>query len=525
MGVFLGALGGGRYSMRIDGIKLPIGKSENEVFEICLKKSRLQRSAVKQFRILKKSVDARDKQDVKYVFSAEISDRETEDKPFTLLPCRGGKTVIAGFGPAGMFCALYLARAGYKPIVLERGENVDDRKKSVYKFVNERILNENSNIQFGEGGAGAFSDGKLASGVSGEFTRRVLSDFVSFGAPKEIEWESKPHIGSDRLPSVVKNLRREIERLGGEVKFSAKLVGVKTSRGKVVAAITDAGEIECDRIVLAIGHSARDTFKTVLSAGAIIEPKPFAMGFRIEHLQSEISLAQYGEKFAALLPAADYRLSSRKGTRGVFTFCMCPGGYVIPSSSEENGVVTNGMSLYARAGENANSAVLCEVYPSDFPKGVLGGAEMQREIEKKAFLLGGGNYNAPVQTLKDFFDGIKTTALKRVKPTYPIGYEFADLGGVYIKPIIENLKSGIKDMGQKLKGFDCGDAVLTGVETRSSSPVRILRGENYESVSVENLYPCGEGCGYAGGIMSAAIDGIKVAEAIAKKENERFNNI
>lgn len=525
MGVFVGAGGGGRNTMRIDNVKLPIGESENEVFEICLKRSRLKRSAVKYFKILKKSIDARDKRDVKFVYSAEISDKEIKIAPLSLPHCRGGKTVVVGFGPAGMFCALYLARAGYKPIVVERGESVDDREKSVYKFVNERILNENSNIQFGEGGAGAFSDGKLSSGVSGEFTRTVLSDFVSFGAPKEIEWEAKPHIGSDLLPSVVKNLRKEIERLGGSVRFSTRLTGIKTVGGKIAAAITDAGEIECDRLVLAIGHSARDTYKAMLAAGATIEPKPFAVGFRIEHLQRDISLAQYGEKFAPLLPAADYRLASRKGERGVFTFCMCPGGYVLPSSSEEGGVVTNGMSLYSRSGENANSAVLCEVYPSDFPVGALGGAEMQREIEKKAFMLGGGNYCAPVQTVKDFFDGVKTAALKSVKPTYPIGYELTDLNGVYIKSVTENLKSGIRDMGEKLKGFSSDDAVLTGVETRSSSPVRILRGENYESISIENLYPCGEGCGYAGGIMSAAIDGIKVAAAIAKKENERSYNI
>ena len=527
MGVFFGEVRVGRFIMiKIENIKLPVTAGFDEVYEECLKRAKIKRGSVKHFKILKKSLDARDKTDLKFVYSAEISDRKEKEAVFTVPEYKGGgNTVITGFGPAGMFCALYLARAGYKPIVIERGLDADNRKKSLDKFINDKILDENSNIQFGEGGAGTFSDGKLNSGVSGELTRTVLKDLVSFGAPKEIEWEAKPHVGSDRLPTVVKNIRREIERLGGKVMFSTTLTGFKSKSGKIVSAITNRGEIECERLVLAVGHSARDTFSSLLSSGITIEPKPFAVGLRIEHLQREISVSQYGEKFASLLGSADYRLASRKGNRGVFTFCMCPGGYVTASSSETGGVVTNGMSLYDRNGENANSAVLCEVYPSDFPVGALGGVELQRKIEKSAFLLGGSDYSAPVQTVKDFLEGNLTTKLGRVRPTYPIGYKFADLNELFIKDISDNIKSGIVDMGNKLKGFSDGEAVLTGAETRSSSPVRIIRGENFESLSMENLYPCGEGCGYAGGIMSAAIDGIKVAYQIGKKSNERIYNL
>lgn len=509
--------------MKIDNVKLSPFASESELMRLASQKSRIKPSKVKTFKVLKKSLDARDKSDVKYVYSVEISDREEIDTSFKIPTVDTQKKVgIIGFGPCGIFCALYLARAGFKPIVFERGKSVEERQKSVNKLITDKILDENSNVQFGEGGAGTFSDGKLNTGVSSPLIKTVLKDFVKYGAPKDVEYLAKPHIGSDNLPKVVSNMRKEIIRLGGEVWFDSKVEDIVIKSGKVVGVKVGGNEIEVDDLVIAVGHSARDTFYMLRDKGFEMERKAFAMGVRIEHLKSDVDVCQYGEKFASVLPSADYRLSSRKGSRGVFTFCMCPGGFVMPSTSEEGMVVTNGMSLYKRDGQNSNSAVLCEIYPDDFKSGVLGGVELQRDLERLAYLSGGKDYCAPVQTYKDFCDGGVKTPFTRVKPTYSVGYTPFDLNKILPKFVAENLKIGIEDMASKLKCFNDQASVLTGVETRSSSPIRVLRGEDGQATKIKNAYPAGEGCGYAGGIMSAAVDGIKTAIKIVEKHFGRI---
>ena len=504
--------------MKIDNLKLAVGKSQEELFYLALKKSGIKKQSVKHFKILKKSLDARDKNDIKYVYSVDVSDREEKGQKLNLPTIDSPKRIgVIGFGPCGIFCALYLARAGFKPIVFERGKSVEERQKSVNKLINERILDENSNIQFGEGGAGTFSDGKLNTGVSSPFIKTVLRDFVSFGAPEEIEYLAKPHIGSDNLPKVVSSIRKEIIRLGGDVRFNSKVSDVIIENGKAVGVKVNGEIVDVDDLVIAVGHSARDTFYMLKDKGFEMQKKAFAMGVRIEHLRRDINLCQYGEKYADILPSADYSLSSKKSGRGVFTFCMCPGGFVMPSASEEGGVVTNGMSNFLRDGENSNSAVLCEIYPEQFKDGVLGGVELQRELERLAFTSVGSNYNAPVQTFKDFCNGGTNTPFSTVKPTYSVGYEMFDLNKILPHYMAESLKIGIEDMGRKLKCFSSPSAVLTGVETRSSSPVRVVRGEDGTASIASNVYPAGEGCGYAGGIMSASIDGIKTAFKIIQK--------
>ncbi len=513
--------------IRIDGIRLPVGADDREAIAIAAKKARIRGKETDGLRIVKKSIDARDKSDVRYVYAVS----NIAGVPEVRLPSPGEKrkVAIAGFGPAGIFCALLLARAGFSVTVFERGKRVEDRKKSVDKFINERLLDPESNVQFGEGGAGTFSDGKLNTGVSGPLIRFVLNEFVLHGAPEDILYLAKPHVGSDRLPAVVKNLREEILRLGGEIRFGEKVEDVRITNGRVTAVVAGKTEYPCDAFVLAVGHSARDTFALLKEKGVAMERKAFAMGFRIEHPQREISVSQYGGKFAPLLPPADYRLATHKAERGVFTFCMCPGGYVMPAASEEGMVATNGMSNYLRDRENANSALLCEILPEDFCEGVLGGVELQRKLERAAFCLGGGDYSAPAQRVGDYLASRKTKCFGRVKPTYPLGVTGCDLSSLFPKAIDDCLKTGISDLGKKLLGFDDADAVLTGVESRSSSPVRILRNERGESVNTEGLYPCGEGCGYAGGIMSAAVDGIRIATAVAENlggksaENSRGN--
>ena len=420
--------------------------------------------------------------------------------------------VIAGFGPAGMFAGLLLAREGYRPVILERGDSLDERTKRVREFCAGGALDPCSNIQFGEGGAGAFSDGKLTTRINDPLCGFVLRELVRFGAPEEILYKAKPHIGTDLLTEAVKGIRREIERLGGRVLFRSELTGLSVSNGRLRAVSTGRGALETQTLVLAIGHSARDTFRMLAESGLELTPKPFSVGVRIEHPQSEVDEALYGGYAGhPALGHAEYQHSLRdeKSGRAVYTFCMCPGGYVVPAASEEGGVVTNGMSFHARDGANANAALVVSVDGRD-AGGVLGGMELQRSLERAAYAVGG--YRAPVQTVGSFLGG--NEPIGRVRPTYPIGVVGTDLRRLFPREISELLEAGIRAFGRRQAGFDAPYALLTGVETRTSSPVRITRGDDLQAPGFEGLYPCGEGAGYAGGIMSAAVDGLRVAGKI-----------
>ncbi len=427
------------------------------------------------------------------------------------------RPVVVGFGPAGIFAALLLARSGLRPIVVERGEDADNRKKSVYAFFNGGLLNTESNVQFGEGGAGTFSDGKLNTGIKDFRCRTILETFVEFGAPKKILYEAKPHIGTDILIDVVKNIRKEIISLGGQVLFNTRVVGFSFENNITSVKLSDATEITTDNVVLATGHSARDIYKYLNENGVDMCQKPFAVGVRIEHLQNDINEALYG-KFSThpALDAASYKLAVHLGDgRGIFTFCMCPGGQVINSSSERGCLAVNGMSYSKRDGKNSNSALLVSVLPEDFPDDdILAGCKLQYEIEKKAFDIGGGK--VPVTTVGHLLNNDKpefTDILPTVKPSTI----FAELSDIFPNFIVDSLKEGLPLLDKKIKGFAKSSAIITAPETRSSAPVRILRDDNLESLTIKGLYPCGEGAGYAGGIMSAAVDGLLCAEKIAEK--------
>ena len=425
--------------------------------------------------------------------------------------------VVVGFGPCGMFCALALARAGLKPLVIERGQDVDTRQKDVEAFLNGGKLNTESNVQFGEGGAGTFSDGKLNTGIKDPRCRAVLEEFVSCGANEKILTDAKPHIGTDVLVNVVKNIRNEIISLGGKVLFGTRLEKINTYNNKVYSVVANGKEIACDTVVLATGHSARDVFEHLYDIGIVMERKAFSVGVRIEHLQENINKALYGEFYNhPALSAADYKLAVHlTNGRGVYTFCMCPGGEVINSSSEEGMLAVNGMSYSRRDGKNANSALLVGVNPDDFSgNNVLAGCELQRKIERAAYTVRNGA--VPVTTVGEFVFG-KKAEIGEVEPTVKPSYAFANFCDIFPSFVTDSLKEGILEFDKKIKGFADKSAVLTAPETRSSSPVRILRNENFESVNLEGLYPAGEGAGYAGGIMSAAVDGIKVAEIIINK--------
>ena len=458
---------------------------------------------------------------------------EYGSEPLTARP------LIVGFGPAGMFAALILAENGYNPIVIERGSDVETRTREAERFIKTGKLNTETNIQFGAGGAGTFSDGKLVTRINDSRCAYVLRRLVEFGAPEEVRWLAKPHVGTDKLLGVVDGIAKRIEALGGEILFDTKLEDVNLINGRVASVnITSRGTrdtIECGAVILAIGHSARDTYDMLASRGFLLAPKPFSVGVRTEHLQSDIDAALYGDAVnicdasgKRVLPAGEYSLSYREAqsgivsdsARGVYSFCMCPGGEVMASASEEGGVVTNGMSRYARDGKNANAAIVVSVFPEDIGGTWQDGVKFQRTLERAAYKAadtGEHDYRAPVETLGDFLDGKTShfTEPSRVLPTYRNGvYTLCDMSGILPKFVCDMLKKGFNNFGRKIRGFDARDTVLTGVETRTSSPVRIVRGENMTANAAANLYPCGEGAGYAGGITSAAVDGLGAASAL-----------
>jgi len=529
--------------IQISGINLPFDHNDEDLRLAVLKALNVIAGDLISISIKKTSLDARKKTAIRrvYTLQIELSDEKSvlskhkNDHNITeakikeyqipaLIRKPDLRPIVIGTGPAGLFAGLILAEVGLNPLLIDRGKPVRERTKDTYNFWNNRELNPESNVQFGEGGAGTFSDGKLQTRVKDKLNRdkKVLQELVMAGAPEEILYKNKPHVGTAKLVKVVENIRKRIIRLGGEYEFQSrvddllvnenKLEGVKLQNGK---------EIFSNQAILAIGHSARDTFQMLQDRGVKLEAKPFSVGFRIEHPQELINLSQYGRHAKnPRLGAADYQLAHHSSYgRTVYSFCMCPGGTVIAASSELGTVVTNGMSQYKRNEINANSAIVAEVVPADFENYPLGGIDFQRQWEEKAFIDGGGNFNAPCQLVGDFLGGKSSDALGSVQPSYLPGIRLNDLRKSLPGSVVAAIQEALPAFDKKIRGFSNPDAVLTGIETRTSSPVRILRGRDYQSISIQGLYPAGEGSGYAGGILSSAMDGIKVAEALIKHIN------
>ncbi len=530
--------------IRITELALPLDHPEDALHSAILKRLKIQESDLLSFSVFKRSYDARKKNsEITFIYiidleaknEAKILARFADDKNVRPAPDTNyypvgrapeglsERPIVIGFGPCGLFAALNLAQMGFKPIVLERGKNVRDRTRDTWALWRKKVLTPESNVQFGEGGAGLFSDGKLYSQIKDPkfYGRKVMAEFVKHGAPQEIMYVSKPHIGTFRLTGVVSSMREEINRLGGEVRFEQKVVDLLIENGRIQGVVLASGETLRSRyVVLALGHSSRDTFRMLHSRGVYVEAKPFAVGFRIEHPQSQIDQARLG-KFAGhpQLGAADYKLVYHaQNGRAVYSFCMCPGGTVVAATSEPERVVTNGMSQYSRNERNANAGIVVGINPEqDFPGGPLAGVEFQEKLESQAYILGGSDYCAPGQLVGDFIRGKASTEFGDVEPSYKPGVKLGDLAPSLPDYVIEAIREALPEFGKQIRGFDRDDALLTGIETRTSSPVRIKReDESLQSLNTRGLYPAGEGAGYAGGILSAGVDGIKVSEALAK---------
>ncbi|MGV8843577.1 MAG: NAD(P)/FAD-dependent oxidoreductase [Pseudomonas sp.] len=529
--------------LRITELKLLIDHPEEALRPAILKRLGIASEQLLEFTLFKRSYDARKKSaELCFIYTVDVQvkdepallltfadDRHINPAPDTTYHSVGQapadlteRPLVVGFGPCGIYAALLLAQMGFKPIVLERGKEVRERTKDTWALWRKNVLNPESNVQFGEGGAGTFSDGKLYSQIKDpkHLGRKVLHEFVKAGAPAEILYVNKPHIGTFRLTGVVEHMRHQIEALGGEIRFEQRVTDVLIEDDQIQGVTLASGEqLHSRHVVLALGHSARDTFRMLHTSGVYMEAKPFSVGFRIEHPQSLIDRARLG-KFAGhpKLGAADYKLVHHaKNGRAVYSFCMCPGGTVVAATSELNRVVTNGMSQYSRNERNANAGIVVGITPEvDFPGGPMAGIELQERLESHAFVLGGGTYEAPGQLVGDFIAGKASTALGSVEPSYKPGVKLVDLASALPAFAIEAIREALPAFDKQIKGFALHDAVLTGIETRTSSPLRITRGSNFQSLNIKGLYPAGEGAGYAGGILSAGVDGVRVAEALAR---------